>query len=88
MNTTQLILVSRLINRYDRGSIKRGWTLTLPSDKAPPFLSLQKLNEGEQAHKLAQKFPEIFRAEQKQWRLVNLTLLDDEKARKIALGKI
>ncbi len=78
MNKTQVELVSRLVNRFSTGSVKQGWSLT-NSDKI--FLSLQKLNEGNQAHYLAEKYPEIFTVDQKAWRLVTLTLLDDLKAR-------
>lgn len=79
MNKTQLELINRLVNRYSTGSYKLGWTLT--NNKDAVFLSLQKLNEGNQAHKLAEKYPSLFRAEQVNFRLVNLTMLDDLKVR-------
>lgn len=65
MNKTQKILIDRLINRVSTGNLKQGWTLTIglpkmPHEKDTIFLSLQKLNEGNQAHKLAEKYPDIF----------------------------
>ena len=86
MNKTSISLISRLVNRYDTGGAKHGWTLTVPN-KDTPFLSLQKLNEGNAAHKLADAFPDIFSADQKQWRLVVLRLLDETKARALIQGK-
>lgn len=82
LKKTQLELVSRLVNRYNTGNIKQGWSLTTPSHGAP-FLSLQKLNEGNSAHKLAELFPNVFSAEQKAWRLVILRLENDSEARKL-----
>lgn len=86
MNKTQLELVSRLINRASNGSLKAGWTLTNSKDCI--FLSLQKLNEGNQAHALAEKYPHLFSASQVSFRLVNLKLLDDSKAREKFKGRV
>lgn len=83
MNKTQKELTSRLINRASTGSYKQGWTLTQPF-KGMPFLSLQKLNEIEQAHKLAEKYPLVFKTESRAWRLVHLTLLDEVLGRDLA----
>jgi hypothetical protein len=80
MNKTQVELISRLVNRYNTGSLKQGWTLTNANSI---FLSLQNLSEGNQAHKLAEKYPEVFASCQKAFRLVNLTLIDDLKAREL-----
>lgn len=93
MNKTQIELISRLINRHSTGSYKLGWTLTvslpkMPHDKDTVFLSLQKLNEGNQAHKLAEKYPNLFRSEQVNFRLVNLFLLDDSRVREQFKGVI
>lgn len=82
MNKTQYNLISRLVNRFDKGSLKQGWTLTDPKT-GNPFLSLQKLNEGNQAHHLKDKYPEIFETKQISFRLVILELKDDLKAREI-----
>ena len=82
MKKTQVELASRLVNRFNRGSYKEGWSLTEPV-KGNPFLTLQKLNEIEQAHKLAEKYPLIFKSESRAWRLTHLTLLDDLKAREL-----
>lgn len=85
MNKTQKELISRLINRgHFLGSIKQGWTITQPINNTNIFMSLQKLNEGQQAHNLAEKYPDIFKAEQRAWRLVILFLLDETKARNLA----
>ena len=81
MHKTQVELTSRLVNRYCTGSHKAGWTLTVSKDLI--MLSLQKLNEGEQAHRLAEKYPDIFQASQVNFRLVNLKLMDDLKAREL-----
>ena len=68
LNKTQEKLVSRL-DGISSGNLKNGWT------KTNNTLSLQKLNEGEQAHKLAEKYPEKYKSEQLSWRLVRLTKL-------------
>jgi hypothetical protein len=81
MNKTQCELVTRLVNRYLQGSAKEGWTLTVSKDLI--FLTLQKLNEINQAYNLADKYPDIFRIDSKSWRNVNLFLLDDQKARNL-----
>lgn len=82
MNKTQVELFNRLVNRASIGSIKNGWTLTMPKG-GNPFLRLQKANEGQQAHMLAQKYPDVFAAKQISFKLVDLELLDETKARSL-----
>lgn len=84
MNKTQLQLISRLLNK-ERGSVKVGWTLTIPSNGQPIFISLQKLSEINQAGKLADTYPDIFKFEMKMWRLANLILINETKARCLGL---
>lgn len=81
MNKTEIELVSRLVNRFDKGSLKQGWLLEGET------LQLQKLNEGQQAHNLAEKYPSIFESDQLMYRLVKLKLLDNLAARKLIEGK-
>lgn len=69
LNKTQTILVERLNDLHGSGSYKAGWT------KTNNVLSLQKLNEGEQAHRLAEKYPDLYKTEQVSFRLVKLTKL-------------
>jgi hypothetical protein len=80
MNNTQKELISRLVNQI-QGSYKQGYTLTITKDKI--FLSLQKLNEINQALKLEESFPSIIQYEYKSFRLLNVYLIDDTKAREL-----
>lgn len=84
MNKTQTTLVSRLVNRgpYMTGSYKLGWTITEPRH-SNPYMALQKLNEINQAYGLADKYPEIFAVNSVSYKLLNLYLLNDLKAREI-----
>lgn len=79
MNKTQKSLLNRVLNYEGLGSSKVGWTLTALHEWKS-FLCLQKLNDGQQAHKLAEKYPDIFRAEQKSFRLVILYVMNESKA--------
>ena len=82
LQKTQHELVSRLVNRFNTGGAKYGWTLTQPKNCAP-FLTLQKLNEGNAAGKLAAKYPDVFQHKCSAWRLEYLFLINDEKAREL-----
>ena len=85
MVKTQIKIISRLVNRYNKGSAKEGWTLRENNGK--PFLALQKLNEINQAYKLEEKYPDMFKTESKLFSLVYLFLLDDLKARALIVNK-
>lgn len=80
INKTQVELISRIVN-LKTSSLKNGWTRT---DRT---LKLQKLNEGNQAHKLAEKYPQLFKSSQLAWKLVSLELVGDEnKAMELIKG--
>jgi hypothetical protein len=80
MNKTQVELISRIVNLKD-SNIKKGWSRTGRT------LRLQKLNEGDQAHKLAEKYPSLFKSAQLAWKLVTLELIGDEnKAMELIKG--
>lgn len=80
MTKTQVELISRIVNMRD-SNLKKGWTRTGRT------LKLQKLNEGDQAHKLAEKYPQLFKSSQLAWKLVTLELIGDEnKAMELIKG--
>jgi hypothetical protein len=66
MNKTQTILVERLEGKYGNGTIKNGWT------KTGNFIRLQKLNEIDQAYKLAEKYPDKYKTRTLGFKLVDL----------------
>jgi hypothetical protein len=70
INKTQQLLIERLDGKFGTGNLKQGWTLT--NSKDCRFISLQKLNEGEQAHCLAENFPDKYKTKQIAFRLVHL----------------
>jgi hypothetical protein len=70
MNKTQTLLIERLEGKHGQGSLKNGWIRYNDGS-----ISLQKLNEGDQALKLAEKYPDKFQATYKAWRLVSLKKL-------------
>jgi hypothetical protein len=67
MNKTQLTLIERLEGKHGNGSAgKFGWS------KTGNFIRLQKLNEIDQAYKLAEKFPEKYKTRTLGFKLVDL----------------
>jgi len=66
MNKTQTLLVERLEGKHGSGNIKQGWT------KYSNSIRLQKLNEIDQAYKLAEKYPEKYKTKTLGFKLVDL----------------
>jgi hypothetical protein len=66
MNKTQTLLVERLDGKHGNGSAKQSWI------KFENSLRLQKLNEIDQAYKLAEKYPETYKTETIAFKLVKL----------------
>jgi hypothetical protein len=74
INKTQSLLIEMLEGKKGSGRIKDGWTRTVNQDGSVS-LTLQKLNQGDQAHKMAAAFPDKYKAAQLAFRLVRLTRL-------------
>ena len=86
MNKTQYNIIKRLLGYEGTGGAKVAWSLTLPESYRhfkPAMLSLQRLNEIDQAGKIADKYPEVFAFKLGQWRQAFLTLLNQQFAQKL-----
>jgi hypothetical protein len=70
MNKTQQKIIERMTNMHGQGSYKLGWHLT------NGILTLHNLNDGEQAHKLAEKYPNRFKVTQVSFRLVKIEFIN------------
>jgi len=71
MNKTQQKIIERLAGMHGTGNLKQGWTF------CDGVLSLQNHLDGNQAHKLAEKYPERFETSQVSFRLVKIRIINE-----------
>lgn len=81
LNKTRMNLISNLLKR-DSDVYQHSWDKE-DLTKGKFYLCIKNAKHGEQAHKLAMKYPEIFHANQSSWQLVELTLLNEDSAKEL-----